>query len=227
MRYSIMNEMEILRRVDHTMIKPAASWEDIKRACDEAMSCNCATVVVPNVYVRKVKLYTQGMIKIDTLAGFPYGYNTTESKCYEAAMAIKDGADEIDMVASVCNVKNERYDYVLNELKAMREVCQDKVLKVIIETCLLTDDEKIKLCELVSEAGCDYIKTSTGFVGQGATPRDVKLLVDHVSGKTKVKASGGIDSFEQAGNYLKLGADRIGASRLVAAYKKKIAAVSD
>ena len=176
-----MNDLEILFRVDHTMIKPSASWEDIKRACDEAMSCHCATVVVPNVYVRKVKLYTQGMIKIDTLAGFPYGYNTTESKCYEAAMAIKDGADEIDMVASICNVKNARYDFVLNELKAMRKACEDKILKVIIETCLLTDDEKIKLCELVSEAGCDYIKTSTGFVGQGATPQDVKLMVDHVS----------------------------------------------
>lgn len=211
-----MDRYEILRHVDHTMIKPDASWEDIKKACDDAMKYRCATVVVPNCYVRRVWLYTTGQLRIDTLAGFPYGYNTTGSKIYEAASAIKDGADEIDMVVNVSQVKNERWDYVLDELKQMRDICGDKVLKVIIETCLLDDSEKIRLCGLVSEAGADYIKTSTGFVGTGATEHDVELMTANVSGGTRVKAAGGIKTFEEAERYLSLGADRIGASRLCA-----------
>ena len=198
------------------MIRPDASWEDIKKACDDAAKYKCATVVVPNSYVRRVWLYCSGQVRIDTLAGFPYGYNTTEAKVYEAAQAIRDGADEIDTVVNIGQVKNERWDYVLSELKQLREICGDKALKVIIETCLLTDGEKIRLCELVSESGADYIKTSTGFSGPGANEHDVELMVKHVSGGTRVKAAGGIKTFEEAERYLSFGADRIGASRLCA-----------
>ena len=209
-----MDRYYILHHVDHTMIRSDASWQDVKKACDDASKFKCASVVVPNCYVRRVKVYTGGQVRIDTLAGFPYGYNTTEAKVYEAAQAIRDGADEIDMVVNVSQVKNERWDYVLDELKQMRDICSGKTLKVIIETCLLNDSEKIRLCEIVSEAEADYIKTSTGFVGAGATEHDVELMVSHVSGGTRVKAAGGIKTFEEAERYLVLGADRIGASRL-------------
>ena len=216
-----MDKYSILHHVDHTMIRPDASWEDIRKACDDAERFKCASVVVPNCYVRRVAAYTNGLLKIDTLAGFPYGYNSTGTKVYEAASAIRDGADEIDMVVNVSQVKNERWDYISDELRQMREICGGKVLKVIIETCLLTDGEKIRLCEIVSEAGADYIKTSTGFSGPGANEHDVELMVSHVTGGTKVKAAGGIKTFEEAERYLALGAERIGASRLCALIKNE------
>ena len=220
-----MTKQEILSYADHTVIKNDASWNDIKTACDDASSFKTATVCIPNCYVRRAAFYIAdslaSSVKIDTLAGFPYGYNTTESKLYEAGDAIKNGADEIDAVANICQIKNGRFDYVLDELKALREVCRDKILKVIIETCLLTDDEKIRMCELTSEAGCDFVKTSTGFVGQGATFGDVKLMCANVHGITKVKAAGGIKTFEDAEKFIELGAKRLGTSSLVKIMKKE------
>lgn len=207
---------EILKKVDHTLLKQTATWEDIKRLCDDAIKCNTASVCIPPCFVKEAKEYVGGKMKICTVIGFPNGYNLTKVKMFETEEAIKDGADEIDMVINVGKLKEKNYNYILNEINGIKSKCNGKVLKVIIETCLLTEEEKVKMCEIVSESDADYIKTSTGFSTAGATLEDIKLFKEHMQNGKKIKAAGGIKNFEDAEEFIKAGAERLGTSRLVA-----------
>ena len=210
-----MNKQEILSKVDHTLLKQTATWEQINVICDEGVENQTASVCIPPCYVKRAKEYVQGKAAVCTVIGFPNGNMTTASKVFETEDAVKNGADEIDMVINVGDVKAGDYDKVLVEIKAIKEACCGKLLKVIIETCLLTEEEKIKMCEVVSESGADYIKTSTGFSTGGATFADVKLMREHVASHVKVKAAGGISSVADAEEFIALGAGRLGTSRLI------------
>lgn len=211
-----MDKREILKRLDHTLLKQTATWEQIKKICDDGMAYETASVCIPPCFVKRAKDYVGGKVAVCTVIGFPNGNMTTAAKVFETEDAIKNGADEIDMVINVGDVKAGDYDKVLVEIKAIKEACSGKLLKVIIETCLLTEDEKIKMCEVVTESGADYIKTSTGFSTGGATFADVKLMREHVGAHVKVKAAGGISTVDDAERFIQLGADRLGTSRLIA-----------
>lgn len=214
-----MELKEILCRVDHTLLAQSATWNEIKTICDDGMKYGCASVCIPASYVKQAADYVQGKIAICTVIGFPNGYDTTAAKCFEAADAVKNGASEVDMVINVGWVKDGRYDDVLEEIKAVKGHCGGKLLKVIIETCMLTEEEKIKMCRVVSESGADYIKTSTGFGGGGATREDVALFKAHIAPHLKIKAAGGIADLKDAEDFVNLGADRLGTSRIVKAVK--------
>lgn len=210
---------DILARVDHTLLAQGATWGEIKTICDDGVKYGCASVCIPASYVRQAAEYVDGKIAICTVIGFPNGYDTTAAKCFEASDAVKNGASEIDMVINVGWVKDRLYDKVLEEIKAVKAACGGKLLKVIIETCLLTEEEKIELCRVVSQSGAEYIKTSTGFGGGGATREDVALFKKHVAPHVKIKAAGGIADLNDAKDFIALGADRLGTSRIVKAVK--------
>jgi len=211
-----MNKQEILNKVDHTILAQTTKWEDIKKICDDGIQFSTASVCIPPSYVEQAKKYVGNKLKICTVIGFPNGYNTTNVKVYETLEAIEKGADEIDMVINIGWLKDKKYEEIENEIKAIKNVCGDKILKVIIETCLLTDEEKVKMCEIVDKSGADYIKTSTGFSTSGATFEDIKLFKDSLNGSNlKIKAAGGVKSFEDAEKFIELGADRLGTSRLI------------
>lgn len=211
-----MEKQDILKKVDHTLLNQTAKWEDIKKVCDDGIKFKVASVCIPPCYVEEAKKYVGDKLKICTVIGFPNGYSTTNVKVYETLNAIENGADEIDMVINIGYLKDKKYDYIENEIKKIKSVCGDKILKVIIETCLLTEEEKIKMCEIVNKSGADYIKTSTGFSTNGATFEDIKLFKQSLKGSAlKIKAAGGVKSFEDAEEFIKLGADRLGTSRLV------------
>ena len=206
---------EILKKVDHTLLKQISTMEDIKKLCDDAIKFNTASVCIPPCYVKEAKEYVGDKMKICTVIGFPNGYNLTSVKMFETEEAIKDGADEIDMVINIGKLKEKKYDYILNEINGIKTKCNGKILK-IIETCLLTEEEKIKMCEIVSESDADYIKTSTGFSMGGATLEDIKLFKKYIKNNKKIKAAGGIKGFEDAEEFIEAGADRLGTSKLVA-----------
>ena len=210
-----MTNEEILKTVDHTLLSVDATFDQIKGLCDDAILYKTATVCIPASYVSRAKEYTKGKLKICTVIGFPNGYSTTETKVFETANAVKNGADEIDMVINVGDLKDKNYDAVLNEINAIKDACDGRLLKVIIETCLLTDEEIIKMTELVSASKADYIKTSTGFSTSGATFHAVELMVNNCKNGLKVKAAGGIKSLDDAKKFLELGASRLGTSRIV------------
>lgn len=216
-----MDIKDILSKVDHTVLAQGATWADIKQCCDDGMKYGTASVCIPASYVKSAKEYVGDRLKICTVIGFPNGYSTTATKCFEAEDAVKNGADEIDMVINIGWLKDKKYDELLEEIKAIKKSCGGKLLKVIIETCLLTDAEKIKMCEIVSESGADYIKTSTGFSTGGATREDVKLFAEHVAPHLKIKAAGGIASIADAEDFIALGASRLGTSRIVKAVKNE------
>lgn len=211
-----MERQEILKYVDHTLLKQTATWEQIQELCDEGIAHHTASVCIPPCFVKRAKEYVKDRLPICTVIGFPNGYMTTGVKVEETKEAVADGADEIDMVINVGMVKEKRYEDVLEEIKAIKEACRGRLLKVIIETCLLTEEEKIKMCGIVTQSGAEYIKTSTGFAGGGATFEDVALMRKHVGKDVKVKAAGGISSVEDAEKFLELGAERLGTSRLIA-----------
>ncbi len=215
-----MNVQEILSKVDHTLLSQTATWEEIKAICDDGIKYQTASVCIPSVYVKKAAEYVAGKVKICTVIGFPNGYVPTAIKCEEARLAIEEGAEEIDMVICVGALKDKQYDAILEEIKAIKKVCGDKILKVIIETCLLTEEEKIKMCEIVMASGADYIKTSTGFSTAGATPDDIRIFAKHISAPVKIKAAGGIKSIADAEEFLALGAERLGTSRIVKIVKE-------
>ncbi len=218
-----MDMKELLAKCDHTLLKPNATWNDIRKLCDEGMDNGCATVCIPASYVRPVADYLRDKetkLKVCTVIGFPNGYSTTRVKVFEAEDAVLNGADEIDMVINIGWLKDKRYDDILNEIKAVKEACHGRILKVIIETCLLTDEEKMTMCKIVTDSGAEYIKTSTGFAKTGATPSDVAILKANVGGNVKVKAAGGISSLEDADLFLKLGASRLGTSKIVQLFKQ-------
>lgn len=210
-----MEKREILKRLDHTLLKQTATWEQIRGLCEEGMEYQVASVCIPPCYVKKAKDYVQEGLKICTVIGFPNGNMTTAAKVFETEDAVKNGADEIDMVMNLGMVKDRDYEGVLAEIQAVKKACHGKLLKVIIETCLLTEEEKIELCKVVTMSGADYIKTSTGFSTGGATFADVELMRKHVGKEVKVKAAGGIASVEDAEKFISLGADRLGTSRLI------------
>ncbi len=210
-----MDIKEILSKCDHTLLAQTATWEEIKVICDDGIKYNTASVCIPPSFVKRAKEYVGDKLAICTVIGFPNGYNTTAVKLFETKDALQNGADEIDMVINIGELKAKNYDFVENEIRALKEACDNKILKVIIETCLLTDEEKIKMCELVTKAGADYIKTSTGFSKAGATFEDIKLFSEHVGKNVKMKAAGGISSIEDAERFVGLGASRLGTSRIV------------
>ena len=210
-----MDVKNILAHCDHTLLKPESTWEQIKAICDEGLAYNCASVCIPASHVKQANDYVGNNLKICTVIGFPNGYSTTEVKVFETEDAIRNGADEIDMVINIGWVKDKRWDDVLEEIKAVKASCQGRILKVIVEACLLTQEEKIKMCQLVTEAGADYIKTSTGFSTGGATREDVALFAAHIGPGVKIKAAGGIATLQDAQDFLDLGADRLGTSRIV------------
>lgn len=210
-----MDIKTILSKVDHTLLKQTATWEEIETLIDEAVENGVASVCIPASYVKRAKEYVGDKLAVCTVIGFPNGYSTTATKVFETKEAIDNGATEIDMVININELKNKNYDFVLNEIKEIKEVCGDNILKVIIETALLTEEEKIKMCKIVSDSGADYIKTSTGFSTAGATFEDIKLFADHVADHVKIKAAGGINSIEDAKKFIELGADRLGTSRLI------------
>ena len=205
----------ILSHCDHTLLAQTATWEEIRAICDDGMKYKTASVCIPASYVKQAKDYVGDRLAICTVIGFPNGYSTTATKCFETRDAVANGADEIDMVINIGWAKDCRWDDLLAEIKAIKEACQGKLLKVIIETCLLTDEEKVKLCEIVSASGAEYIKTSTGFSKAGSTFHDVELFAAHVAPHVKIKAAGGISSIEDAEKFLNLGASRLGTSRIV------------
>lgn len=216
-----MLKEELLRYVDHTLLKQTATWKDIQQICDDGIQYQTASVCIPPCYVKDAAQYVQGKVKICTVIGFPNGYATTAVKVFETQDAIANGADEIDMVINVGWLKDRRYDLLEKEIRTIKIVCEDRILKVIVETCLLTEEEKKKMCEIVTSAGADYIKTSTGFSVAGATAEDVALLVNHVGDGVKVKAAGGISSLEDAKHFVELGASRLGTSRIVKQIKQQ------
>ena len=205
----------ILSACDHTLLLQGATWEQIRAICDDGIKYGTASVCIPPCYVKPAKEYVGDKVKICTVIGFPNGNSTTETKVFETTDAIKNGADEIDMVINIGMLKAKEYSYVLDEIKQIKKACGDRILKVIIETCLLTDEEKIKMCEIVTESGADFIKTSTGFSTGGATFADIELFAKHVGKNVKIKAAGGISSLEDADKFLELGANRLGTSRVV------------
>ena len=210
-----MDVKEILAKCDHTLLKQESTWDQIKEICDDGMKYNCASVCIPAGFVKQAAEYVGDNLKICTVIGFPNGYSTTAVKVFETEDAIRNGADEIDMVINIGWAKDARWEDLLEEMKAIKAACQGRILKVIIETCLLTEEEKIKLCEQVSLSGADYIKTSTGFSTGGATREDVALFKAHVAPHVKIKAAGGISSMQDAEDFIALGADRLGTSRIV------------
>lgn len=216
-----MEKREILKRLDHTLLKQTATWEQIRTLCEEGMEYKAASVCIPPCYVKKARDYVQERLKICTVIGFPNGNMTTAAKVFETEDAVKNGADEIDMVINLGMVKEQNYEGILAEIQEIKKACHGKLLKVIIETCLLTEEEKIKLCQVVTRAEADYIKTSTGFSTGGATFADVELMRNHVGKDIKVKAAGGIASVEDAEKFIALGADRLGTSRLISLLEKK------
>lgn len=211
---------KILAVCDHTLLSQSATWADIKAICDDGIKYGTASVCIPPVFVGRAKNYVGDKLAICTVIGFPNGYNSTAVKVFETRDAIAEGADEIDMVINIGELKAKNYDYLLGEIKAIKEACGDKILKVIIETCLLTDEEKIEMCRIVGESGADFIKTSTGFSTAGATRADVKLMRENSPAHVKVKAAGGIASLEDAEDFMALGADRLGTSRVVKIIKQ-------
>lgn len=210
-----MKYENILKHVDHTLLMQTATWDEIRQICDDAIAYQTASVCIPASYVKQAKEYVQDKMVVCTVIGFPNGYSTTASKEFETKDALMNGADEIDMVINIGWVKDGKYDLVQQEISTLKKACGDKILKVIIETCLLTDEEKIRMCEIVTAAGADYIKTSTGFSTAGATFEDVKLFAEHVGPDVKIKAAGGISSIEDAEKFLDLGAERLGTSRII------------
>ena len=216
-----MELCELLKTVDHTLLRPDAGWEEIRALCDDAVAYQTASICIAPAYVQQAARYLDGRLPVCTVVGFPNGYSTTDAKEFEAKEAIAMGAAEIDMVANIGWIKDHRYDSLLEEIRRLREACGSRILKVIIETCLLTDEEKIAMCQVVTQAGADFIKTSTGFSTGGATPHDVKLLAGQVGPGVKVKAAGGIRTLEDACTLLDLGASRLGTSRIVQLVKKQ------
>lgn len=214
-----MDLEKILAAVDHTLLSQTATWEEIRAVCDDGMHFRTASVCIPACYVREAKAYVGDRLPICTVIGFPNGYSTTAAKCFEAEDAVDNGADEIDMVINIGWAKDHRWDSLLREIRAVKQSCRGRILKVIIETCLLTEEEKVRLCSIVSESGADFIKTSTGFAGGGATRADVALFASHVAPHVKIKAAGGISGLEDAEAFLRLGASRLGTSRIVRAVK--------
>ena len=210
-----MELKDILAKCDHTLLTQTATWAEIKGVCDDGMKYHTASVCIPASYVKQAKEYVGEKMAVCTVIGFPNGYHTTATKVFETKDAIANGAEEIDMVINIGFLKDGRYDEVEDEIRQIHEACNGKILKVIIETCLLTEEEKIKMCEIVTNAGAEFIKTSTGFSTAGATFADVELMRKHVGPEVKVKAAGGISSFDDAEEFMRLGADRLGTSRLV------------
>ena len=210
-----MEQKQILSIVDHTLLSVTATWEEIRQILDDAMKYETASACIPASYVKQAAEYVQGKLPICTVIGFPNGYNTTAVKVFETKDAIANGAEEIDMVINVGYLKDKRYKEIEEEIREIHKACNGKILKVIIETCLLTEEEKMKMCEIVTNAGAEYIKTSTGFSTNGATFEDVALMRKHIGTDVKVKAAGGISSFDDAKEFMRLGADRLGTSRLI------------
>ena len=215
-----MDIQKILAACDHTLLRPEATWEEIQSLLDDAIGYKTASVCIPPCYVKPAKEYAAGRMKICTVIGFPNCNMTTQSKVFETKDALSDGADEIDMVINIGRLKGNDADYVFEEIKKIREACQGHILKVIIETCLLTKDEIVKMCEIVTKSGADYIKTSTGFSTGGATFEDVKLMSEHIGQNVKIKAAGGIVTLEDAEKFMELGASRLGTSRIVRLVKE-------
>ena len=215
-----MTQKDILAKVDHTLLAQTATWEEIMKICDDGMRYETASVCIPPSYVEQAKNYVGDRLKICTVIGFPNGYNTTAVKEFETKDALEKGADEIDMVINLGWVRDGRFDLVEKEIRTLKDACGGNVLKVIIETCLLTEEEKVKMCEVVTNSGADFIKTSTGFSTSGATFADVALFKEHVGPQVKIKAAGGISSFADAEKFVELGADRLGTSRLVKIMKQ-------
>ncbi len=218
-----MDREQIFRAVDHTLLNPAAVWEDIRQVCDDGLFYHTASVCIPPSYVAEAAAYLEGRLPVCTVIGFPNGYNTTAVKAFETEEALENGASEIDMVINLGWLKSGRYDRILEEIRSLRTLCSSAVLKVIVETCLLTREEKIRMCQVVTESGADFIKTSTGFSTGGATFEDVALLAQHVGPQVRVKAAGGISSFADAQRFLELGASRLGTSRIVKLAKAEAA----
>ncbi len=216
-----MEVKEILKHVDHTLLTQTATWDEIRQICDDAMEYHTASVCIPPGYVKQVKEYVQDNMAVCTVIGFPNGYMTTAAKEFETKDALANGADEIDMVINIGWAKDGKFDCIEEEIRTLKAACGDKILKVIIETCLLTDEEKIKMCHAVTNAGADYIKTSTGFAASGATFEDIRLFSEHIGKGVKMKAAGGISSMEDAEKFLELGADRLGTSRIVRLVKNE------
>lgn len=214
-----MNKQEVFSRVDHTQLKAFCTWEDIKTLCDEAIAYKTASVCVPPTYIKRIHDTYGEQINICTVIGFPLGYSVTEAKIAETVKAIEDGANEIDMVINITDLKNGLYDKVEEEIKQIKEACGDKILKVIIETCYLTETEKIKMCEIVTNAKADFIKTSTGFGTDGATLADIKLFKEHVGPNVKIKAAGGMSTVEDIENFMALDCDRLGTSKAIGLLK--------
>jgi deoxyribose-phosphate aldolase len=209
-----MNKEEILKMVDYTLLKQTATWEDIKNLCDKAIELNTASVCIPACFVQKTKKYVGERMKVCTVVGFPNGYSTTATKLFETVDALNNGADEIDMVININALKDKEYEYLLSEINTLKKACKENVLKVIVETCLLTEEEKIKICEIVSQSNADFIKTSTGFSTAGAQIVDIELFKNTLTGKKQIKASGGIRTYEDAKKMIEAGATRIGTSGL-------------
>lgn len=216
-----MDNKEILSHVDHTLLAQGAVWEQIKELCDDGLKYGVASVCIPPSFVKQAAQYLGGKLAVCTVIGFPNGYSTTESKCFETKDAVNNGADEIDMVINICWLKAGEYDKILDEINRVKAACSGRLLKVIIETCLLSDEEKIRMCEIVSRSDADYIKTSTGFSTSGATKHDIELFSKNVTGGLKIKAAGGISSLEDAEEFLNLGATRLGTSRIVKIIKSQ------
>lgn len=217
-----MEKQEILRFVDHTLLKQAATWEEIRKTCQEGIENGTASVCIPPAFAAQASAYLQGRLPLCTVIGFPNGYQTTETKVFEAAEAVKNGADEIDMVIRIGWAKEDRFEKILEEINRVKEACGGKLLKVIVETCLLTEEEKIALCDVVGRSEAEFIKTSTGFAGGGATLEDIRLFRRHLPKGKKIKAAGGIRSVEDAAAFLEAGADRLGSSSLVALCREPI-----
>lgn len=218
-----MTNTEILSYVDHTLLSQTATWEEIREILDDAMKYKTASACIPAAHVKQAAEYVEGRLPICTVIGFPNGYSTKETKVFETKDAIKNGASEIDMVINIGLLKDRRYEELEEEIREIKKACGDRILKVIIETCLLTEEEKIKMCGIVTSAGADFIKTSTGFSKAGATFDDVKLMKEHVGEGVRVKAAGGISSFDDAREFIRLGADRLGTSRLIRIMKSEAA----
>ena len=216
-----MDINKILSKVDHTLLKQSATWEEIKAICDDGIKYKTASVCIPASFVKRAKAYVGDKVKICTVIGFPNGYSTTATKVFETRDAIYNGADEIDMVINIGDLKDGNYDAILNEIKAIKLACDTKVLKVIIETCMLSKEEKIKMCEIVTKSGADFIKTSTGFGSSGATFEDIEICAKNVGSQVKIKAAGGISSIADAEKFVSLGADRLGTSRIVKIVKEE------
>ena len=210
-----MDTEKILAHCDHTLLKQESTWEQIREVCDDGLKYRCASVCIPASYVRRAAEHVGNALKICTVIGFPNGYSTTAVKVFETEDAIRNGADEIDMVINIGWVKDRRWEDLLTEIKAVKASCQGRILKVIVEACLLTEEEKIKMCEIVTASGAEYIKTSTGFSTGGATREDVALFARHIGSGVKIKAAGGISTLQDAEDFLALGADRLGTSRIV------------